>query len=267
MGVPYKIIVEESEHEQYCRVIDPAKVLILPNEYLESYDTCDSLGATKSRGPGAARNYAWQHSLSEGHRRHWVMDDNIDAFHRLNRNIKSEVDSGTIFKVAEGFVDRYTNIAIAGFNYYSFCKATDAVPPFVLNTRIYSCLLIDNLIPFRWRGRYNEDTDLSIRALKAGYCTLQFNAFLQGKVTTQRMAGGNTREFYKQEGTKAKSEMLAALHPDVAEVAWRFNRWHHKVNYKPFKGNRLKLRDGLVIPSGTNEYGMRLVDTRETERK
>jgi hypothetical protein len=125
-------------------------------------------------------------------------------------------------------------------------------------------LLIENAAPYRWRGRYNEDTDLSLRVLKDGLCTIQFNAFLCGKVTTQRMKGGNTEEFYRQEGTLAKSQMLADLHPDVAEVVWKFNRWHHHVNYKPFKKNKLIMREGLVINKGVNEYGMKLIETKGT---
>lgn len=261
MKVPYRIVVERQEYRDYASVIDPEKILILPENYLEIYDTCDDLGDIRSKGPGAARNYCWDHSLQLGAPWHWVLDDNLDAFHRMNRNIKSEVDSGTIFRIAEIFVNRYTNIAISGFNYYSFCKVTDAVPPYVLNTRIYSCLLIRNDIPYRWRARYNEDTDLCLRVLKDGWVTLQFNAFLAGKVTTQRMSGGNTQEFYVHEGTKNKSQMLEDLHPDVARVVWRFNRWHHHVDYKPFKDNVLIRKGGLTIPDGVNNYGMVLKDT------
>jgi hypothetical protein len=184
------------------------------------------------------------------------MDDNLDAFHRLHKNKKRESDTGAIFKAAEDFVLRYENIALAGLNYYSFVKEADAVPPYVLNTRIYSCLLIRNDIPYRWRARYNEDTDLSLRVLKDGWCTVQFNAFLCGKVTTQRIPGGNTAEFYEKEGTLPKSEMLEKLHPDVARVVWRFNRWHHHVDYRAFKGNQLRLRPDAVIPSQPNDYGM-----------
>ncbi len=96
---------------------------------------------------------------------------------------------------------RYDNVAIAGPNYYSFCKANDGVPPFIKNTRIYSCLLIRNDIPYKWRGRYNEDTDICLRALKDGWATIQFNAFLQGKVTTQRMKGGNHQQLNEKDGT------------------------------------------------------------------
>lgn len=256
MKVPYNIIVEKSEFNEYSKVISPDKILILPQKYLDDYDTFDNLKFEKSKGPGAARNFAWQHSIDNGFSHHWVMDDNLDAFHRLNRNEKWEVSSGTIFKCMEDFVLRYENIAQAGPNYYSFCKITDRLNPFILNTRIYSCLLIKNDIPFRWRGRYNEDTDLSLRILKAGLCTVQFNAFLQGKVTTQRMSGGNTAEFYKNEGTLNKSQMLVDMHPDVTRLTKKFNRWHHHVDYRPFKKNKLIKKEGLIIPDEVNNYGM-----------
>lgn len=263
MGVPYNIIVEEQEYWNYVKEIDKRCILILPQKYKDEYEVFDGLGSQKSKGPGAARNFAWDHAISIGAKRHWVMDDNLDAFHRLNRNIKAESDTGTIFRVAEMFVDRYENVPLAGFNYYSFVKATDAVPAFTLNTRIYSCLLIENTAPYRWRGRYNEDTDLSLRILKDEYCTIQFNAFLQGKVTTQRMKGGNTEEFYRQEGTRAKSEYLVNLHPDVSKVVWRFNRWHHHVDYRPFKNNKLIRKKGLNLKDGVNNYGMELCDIKE----
>lgn len=255
MKVPYKIIVEQQEYSEYSKVISSDNILILPQKYKEDYDTF-WVKKNNVTGAGSARNFAWQHSIDCGFAWHWVMDDNLDAFHRLNKNEKWEVSDGTIFKCMEDFVLRYENIAIASPNYYSFCKSMDKVNPFILNTRMYSCLLIRNDIPFRWRGLYNEDTDLSLRVLKSGWCTVQFNAFLQGKVTTQRMAGGNTKEFYKDEGTLNKSKMLEEMHPDVAKVVWKFNRWHHYVDYTPFKNNKLKRKKDLILSDEVNNYGM-----------
>lgn len=260
MKVPYRIVVEQQEYDKYAEVIAPEKILVLPEKYLEDYEAMDDLGMTKPKGPGAARNFCWDHAVSEGHKWHWVMDDNIMSFHRLNRNIKVLCSSGTIFKCAEDFALRYENIAISGLNYEKFCKSVDRLPPYILNTRIYSCLLIRNDIPYRWRGRYNEDTDLSLRALKDGWCTIQFNAFLCMKVTTQRMRGGNTDVFYKNEGTMNKSQMLVDMHPDVTKVVWKFNRWHHQVDYRSFKNNKLIRKQGAVIEDGVNEYGMVLVE-------
>jgi hypothetical protein len=258
MGVPHYIVVEIDEAAEYKDKTN-ATVLVLPSKYLNNYNTCDDLGNTRSKGPGAARNFCLDHSKNNGFNRHWVMDDNLDAFHRLNKNEKYEVETGATLRASEDFIDRYANVPVAGLNYYSFCKKTDKVPPFITNTRIYSCLLIDNNAGYTWRGRYNEDTDLSLRVLKDGLCTIQFNAFLCGKVTTQRMKGGNTKEFYADEGTLPKSQMLADLHPDVASVVWKFNRWHHHVNYKPFKENKL-IPIGKPQAEGVNDYSMKLVE-------
>lgn len=243
MRVPYRIVVEPQEFDAYAEHIAPWKILKLPFSNL-------------GMGSIPARNWIWEHSISEGAKSHWILDDNIEAFNRLCHNRKPPVETGAMFKAAEDFVDRYENVAISGFNYYSFCKTTERVPPFYLNTRIYSCILIRNDIPYRWRGRYNEDTDLSIRVLKDGYCTVLFNAFLAGKVNTMRMKGGNTDELYKDDGRKKMAESLAEQHPDIVKVVWKFKRWHHQVDYRGFKKNKLKLKDGVVIPTGINNYGM-----------
>jgi hypothetical protein len=205
------------------------------------------------------------------------MDDNIRYFYRLNRNVKAPVACGEVLTAMEDFCDRYKNVAMAGPNYYMFAPQKIKVPPFVLNTRIYSCNLIRNEVPFRWRGRYNEDTDLSLRMLKAGWCTVQFNAFLQGKMPTQTIKGGNTKEFYDAEGKKvagekyardgtlAKSKMQVAMHPDVSKLVWRFGRWHHHVDYRPFKDNPMVRRDDLPTPRGVNDYGMKLKPIKPRE--
>jgi hypothetical protein len=262
--VQYHIIVEKQERAQYCAVIDEKKVLTLPPEYKRDYDTFDDLGDEKSKGPGAARNFAWDHAISSGSQWHWVMDDNIRGFYRLNLNLKIPVGDGTIFRAMEDFCLRYKNVAMAGPNYYMFAPRKVKQPPFIMNTRIYSCNLIRNDTMFRWRGRYNEDTDLSLRMLKAGWCTVQFNAFLQDKETTQHMQGGNTADFYMKEGTLPKSRMLVSMHPDVSELVWKFGRWHHSVDYRAFKNNRLVRKPDAKVGTTVDNFGMKLVQMEES---
>jgi len=226
-------------------------------------------------GPGRARNWCWDHSIAKGAEKHWVLDDNISDFYRLHMNQRIRVESGVIFKAAEDFVDRYENVPISGFQYRFFIAPNSKYPPYVKNTRIYSCLLIDNKCKHRWRGRYNEDTDICLRVLKDGDCTIQFNAFLQGKAATQTLGGGNTAEFYhaegtldktqwrdgklNPEGTVKKSQMLVDMHPDVARIVWRYGRWHHYVDYSPFKDNQLRLKPGVKLSKTVNNYSMVLV--------
>lgn len=268
LGVPHFIVVEAQEFDAYAKAIDPsASLLVLDPRYQREYDPCDDLGDSKGKGPGPARNFAWEHSISNGASWHWVMDDNIDGFFRLTKNLKTPVADGTIFRVMEDFVDRYTNVGMAGPNYFMFASRKSKMPPFVLNTRIYSCNLIRNSLPYRWRGRYNEDTDLSIRMLKDGLVTVQFNAFLQFKLTTQTLGGGNTAEFYAKEGTRAKSEMQVKLHPEISRIVERWGRVHHFVDYSGFRKNRLEFRAGRSIPDGVENFGMFLQIDSEGERR
>ena len=257
--VPYRIVVEPQEYNDYLKNVGhKKKLIVLDLKYKEEYDTCDDLGLEKSTGPGPARNFAWDVSISEGFDHHWVMDDNITSFRRFNKNEKVKVSTGAVFKAMEDFVLRYKNIGMSGPNYYMFQPARQKSPPFILNTRIYSCNLIRNDIPFRWRGRYNEDTILSLDILKKGLCTLQFNAFLQEKMTTQTLRGGNSAEFYDIEGTLAKSKMQVKVHPDVSRIVKRFGRIHHYVDYSPFKINKLIRKENYKSSKKVNNYGMSL---------
>lgn len=56
------------------------------------------------------------------------------------------------------------------------------------------------------------------------------------------------------------AKALEELHPDIVKTTWKFKRWHHQVNYKPFKKNKLIRRAGIQIPEGINNYGMILTE-------
>lgn len=247
---PYRIVVEPEEYTNYSNVISKEKIIMLPDNF-----------SNLNQGSIPVRNFVWEHSLKEGHDRHWILDDNIEQFNRLNNNLQVKVITNAIFKAAEDFVDRYENVALAGFQYDYFAITKKPNPAFYLNTRIYSCILIKNDLPYRWRGKYNEDTDLSLRVLKDKYCTILFYAFIQQKAQTMTMRGGNTDILYNTNDNRREfAESLVKYHPDVARVTWKYNRYHHHVNYKPFLRNKLIKKRGLDIPNKINEYGMKLID-------
>jgi hypothetical protein len=198
MQIPHYVVVEGGEFEHYKAALRHrtySKILRLPDNFREVYR-----GSMAESGGGIpARNFIWEHSVKNGDARHWTLDDNLQCFKRLHRGEKQIILTGAGFCALEDFVDRFTNVALAGPNYISFAPAKTTKVPYRLNTRIYSCILIKNdlqLAGGRWRGKYNEDSDLSIRALKEGWVTLLSNAFLVDKVTTMRCAGGNTSEIY-----------------------------------------------------------------------
>lgn len=243
IGVPYRVVIEQEEYDRYSAVIDPAKLLVLP---------------FSNQGLIASRCWIMEHSIQEGHARHWQLDDNIRSFLRYNRNLKVPVDSGTVFAAAEDFTDRFENVAYSGFQYFMFVsRKSGDIPPFTLNTRIYSCTLVNNAIPYRWRSVYNDDTDVSLMALKDGWCTILFNAFLAEKSVTMTVKGGNTESLYLIDNGRLKmAQALQRRHPDVTKITWKWGRWQHSVDYRPFKKNKLRLKPGVTIPEGVNNYGM-----------
>jgi hypothetical protein len=232
--VPYRIVVEPQEYDRYAAVIDPGRILVLPFSNL-------------GQGSIPARNWVWEHSIVEGHARHWILDDNIRHFYRLYDSKRTRVTDGACFAFCEEYTRRYANVGLSGMQYSMFAMQSSNdkawTKPCLLNTRVYSCILIRNDIPFRWRGRYNEDTDLSLRVLKSGLCTILFYAYLCGKVRTMHMKGGNTDHLYRQnqefDGRMEMAKSLYLQHPDVVKIARKWGRWQHVVDYRPYRHNKL----------------------------
>jgi len=284
MGAMYRVVIEESEYDDYAAVINPNRLLVLPEGFRENprwARKCDVTGLMGGSIP--VRNWVWEHSINEGHKRHWIMDDNIHNFYRLHNNRKTKMTTPACFRVCEDFTDRYTDVKMSGMNYAFFCPAFTKRPPYYHNTRVYSCILLSNDVyesgELYWRGKFNEDTDLSLRVMKGGYHTFLFNAMLCGKVATLTMKGGNTKEVYgiDQAGTKHDrvggedfdhrrefAESLHAQHPDEVRITQKWGRWHHHIDYTVFQNKKPTKKPDLNIPKGTNNYGMKLVKLKST---
>jgi len=241
IGVPFYPVVVPAEYDQYAAVVqDPSRIIVLPADV---------------HGLVPTRNWIWDYAQSLGAAYFWTFDDNIRCFYRLHQNIKHRMTSGTFLCVIEDFAARYENMAICGMQYEMFVPRKTKVPPIVLNTRVYSNMLIKTDIPYRNRGVYNDDTDLCLQVLKDGWCTTEFQAFLADKIATMTIQGGNT-PIYQGDGRLKMAQELQARHPDVVKIAWKWGRWQHQVDYRPFKGNRPILKKGVVIPDEPNNYGM-----------
>lgn len=255
-GLKHYVAVEKHEVDIYkknFKTLSPkAEILEMPF-------------SNHGKGSGPARNWCWEHSKNDGFKRHWLLDDNIWNFWRFYENMRLKVATGSFFRSIEDYVDRFENVPLSGLQYKFFCMDDYKHPPYIMNTRIMSVLLIENDCPHMWRGRYNEDVDLSLRILKDKYCTMLFYNFLQGKAKTQSVKGGNTTEIYG-DGTLKKSQMLVDMHPDVVTLEKKYGRWHHHVDIRPFRNNRPIVKPKEEWPIVLDpEYGMALTTTWDEE--
>ena len=212
--VPFSLVVEPQEFDEYAKRYGAERILKLPFSNL-------GLGSIP------ARNWVWEHALASGAKRHWILDDNILRIRRYQAGKRIPCNAGIALNIVENFTDRYENIAIAGLNYQMF--VVGRVPPFVRNVHVYSCLLIKNDLPNRWRGRYNEDTDLCLQVLADKWCTVLFNQFMIEKMTTMSMKGGNSAELYKGDGRLKMARSLERAWPGVVETVRKFKRPQHQI--------------------------------------
>lgn len=253
-GVPFHLVVEPTEADAYAAQFGRERLLVLPFHDL-------GLGSIP------ARNWIWEHANASGAARHWTLDDNVYFFMRRYRAKRLRCDPGIALRMCETFTDRYENIAISGLNYKFFVPDAVARTPFTTNCHVYSCMLVRNALSFRWRGRYNEDTDLCLQALSAGWCTVLLNAFLINKAQTMTMKGGNADALYQGDGRLKMARSLERMWPGVVTVDRRFHRPQHVVNWKKFD-TPLRLKPGIDLAAlkaqGPQEYGMTLAQVADT---
>jgi len=252
--VDFHLVVEPQEAQKYRNRYGSERVIETPFSNL-------GLGGIP------VRNFVWEHSVTEGHARHWIFDDNIRSIRRWNKGWRIPCDSNPALACVEDFTERYENIAISGLQYVANAVDAETQPPYYLNCHVYSALLIRNDIPYRWRGRYNEDTDLCLQVLSGGWCTVCVNAFLIQKIASMKMKGGNTDELYKGDGRLKMARSLERMWPLVVTTDRRYKRPQHVVhkNWKLF-GTPLKRREDIDWDNmQPNEYGLKLM--AETEVK
>jgi len=257
INVDYTIVVEPQEYDDYAKVIDPKKILRTPHS---------------NEGHVKTRNFIWDHARDLGVEKYWTFDDNIKWFYRYHNNRVIPVASGAMFQAIESFADRYKNLVISGCQYTMFVtRKMGSWPPLVLNTRVYSNMLIQTTAcnnsgkPYRNEGFFNDDTDLCLRVLKDGNCTALFNAFLIEKSVTMTMKGGMT-EHYQGDGRFRMAKELAEKHPDVTTISRKWGRWQHHVDYSSFRYNELIMKDNIALPDEPNNFGMRMeMDDKDDE--
>ena len=242
---PFHLVVEPQEAKAYGARHPEARLEVLPFSNL-------GLGSIP------ARNWVWEHAKSAGAERHWIFDDNIYNIKRRYEGRRIVCDSNVALCAVEDFTDRYENIAIAGLAYQMFVPGGRKIQPFFLNCHVYSCLLIRNDLAYRWRGRYNEDTDLCLQVLSGGWCTVLTNAFVIHKMQTMKMKGGNTQELYDGDGRLKMARSLERMWPGVVETKRRWRRPQHYVakDWKCFT-QPLKLKADAPAPD-RERYAMRL---------
>lgn len=247
--VPFRVVVVPSQVQHYAPIVGEARLLVLPD------DDYVLLGT---------RNWIRDHAEAEGYARHWQLDDNIVEFRRLWRGRRIPCHAGVALRVCEDFSDRFENVGVSGLNYQMFVPAETPVP-YYANVHVYSATLVGHAMPCRWRLIYNDDTDLCLQALAAGWATILLNAFMANKMRTMAISGGNTDQLYQGDGRLKMARALEEKWPRIVSTRSRFGRAQHVVRWDHFADVPLIPRTDFdrdaLAP--VDEYGLRLRATKD----
>lgn len=223
LGIKYWLVVDNFEYDQYVDRVPQDRILQLPPN-----------SAPSGRSFTFTRNWCWGHSVyKEKAARHWILDDDIDAFYFLNENKKPKVTTKNPFLLMEQFTDRFKNIGISGPAYEAYTQRRNEIPPYDTNTSIYACLLVRNDLPFRWEGNYYIETDLCIRSLKHQEATVLFNYIQTKRSKRPPLPKKDTPEFVAF--SDKSLEMTTAIrdrHPSLVTITKRWGYWQFMVNWK-----------------------------------
>ena len=194
MGVPHSLFVEQSQLHQYLEWYDPSCCEIIPLP--------DDFRGWGTMGSTPVRNYILDWGLERGHKRVWMLDDNIKQYIRLYQGTKNKIISPTVFTHIEDYIDRYDNVGAVSHNFNPSITEGDMRACIVKNNKCYSsmCLLTDK--EFRFRYKHQEDNLYSMEMIERGLCNLCFNSVLYDKNTSGQDQGGNKKTIYKCEEGK-----------------------------------------------------------------
>lgn len=271
-GVKFNVVVHREQLQAYKSFFksDNINWIIFDDEYKHKYETLSNVDShEKNAGSGAERNFAWDCAKNAGYTAYWNFDDNMGFMYQTGRKTSTgksleriRIQSADLFiklfKKAEDFYDCYDNLFIMELGECNNFLSRN-IP--TINRRCYSALLINTAIPTQWRGRYNEDTIMSIDCLINGFCTVQTPILLKIKQSTRDAKGGNHALGNGKDDTKnqvytdginyefsssLKSQMLVAVYPEYCYLKYRVGRIHHGYNEPAWASFKQKLHPAKI---------------------
>lgn len=241
VGVPFLMVVEREEWPRYVDAVGQGRLLILPERYKRNYDTVVRTDGVEHLGPGPARNFVWDHARQARAKFHWLLDDNIRSLMYMHQGVKRRAGDGAPFRIMEEFMTRWENLAMLCPRHNIYAIPGRRYDHLTLNVMVYCCILIRTSLGHVFRGRYGEDTDMSLQVLRDGWCTAVLNCILQQKAPTKRIGGGNTDTIYAGDDNgwrQARGTYL--LNPDVLTMRKRPRGWTTDINYNMLRLPRLR---------------------------
>lgn len=172
-GIPFTIMVEPQDYDDYRRYYPKKNLLVLKKN---------------SGGLAYARNSALEASSETGAEAHWQMDDDIKGFFKRKEGKNKKISAARAIKKLEKIFDSYTNVAVIGHRHSAF--AFSYSDKYSYNHSPSTCFLVKNGLGIKWRKNTIEDADYGLQVLTSGWTTLVTNRYIFSAVPHNKQKGG-----------------------------------------------------------------------------
>lgn len=175
-GLPFKLMVEPQEHDDYAERWGAKRIAVLPDS---------------GRGLAFSRNECKQHAIARGAKWHWQLDDDVTRFAAvMSTGRKMPCGPEQAFNALWDEIKIFENVSIAGMR----SNAWPVTPRREYNQVVFTCALIRNDLRLHWRPDCLEDVDYTIQSLAAGFCTYVTNRYVFGAMPQCITEGGMAAE-------------------------------------------------------------------------
>jgi len=162
-----------------------------------------------------ARNFCLNHAAKNGHKKLWMLDDDITRVfaHNQGKNINWGVQE--IFEELEKIADSPINKKVMAMGLRtsaSFLKQVKKSEQRNCSLSSIYLLTVDN---FRFRGIMLVDMDYQLQILRAGFETLRMENFAFSFITPTKIKGGYYDIYTDDEKRRKAINLFLKYNPDV----------------------------------------------------
>jgi len=236
LKINHYLFVEAKEESEYKNWYNPEYCTLVVSDINFS---------EQGLGGSLMRNYILNYHENSDYI--WLLDDNIQTYHRLLSGYKIPIKSKEIFTSVEEYINRYTNVGVASHNLSGMIQGHKPHNVLSINTKCYSSLLIKTNLRFR-EFIYNEDVLLSIDCINLGLNTICFNHVLFKKKDSGTQKGGNYSIYKDGKYNNKCDETIALIKADVnipdqciKIISLKNKPRHLRINYSYLKNFNNKL--------------------------
>jgi hypothetical protein len=222
--LPYTLVVEPQDAEQYAAAYPLAVLAVLPE---------NDRGLPYARNFILKRNSGW----------FWMLDDDIDGFYARSGTKLAKVSAAAALAASEGIIRAVPQAVQGALEYSQY--AWSAKRNYALNSYCDVCVLIDAartfFHAFQEEATLKLDREFTLQLLNAGHFTVRVQKYAFSCPKNGSNAGGLKPLYDTVQAERAAVDWMVSHYPGLVQAVVKSDgRYDAKINWSAFSARKLK---------------------------